>query len=132
MSNIPSYIRSFLDQFSNPGFIAQTPGLRLMGVFRKKLEELNATWPEASRVRDLAGGEVRQLPKTRMGLGQLDKLASSITPEISTELSEEDLELLATKLVAAFESSRDAFEKHGFYDPTTAAIGLMSQFSIKF
>ncbi len=132
MSNIPSYILSFLDQFTQPGFIAQTPGLRLMSAYRRKLVALNDTWPLPTMAQNLVFSQVLQLPKERMTEGQLDKLATSIKPEISADLSDEDIELLATKMVAAFESAREAFDASGFYDPTSAAIGLMAQFSIKF
>ncbi len=133
MSNIPSHILSALVQFSQPGMLAGTPGFRLMGALRRKFAELNDTLPVEPRSMTLEmRTETEQRPYTRLTPAQLDAVASAVKAEISVDLTEQDLDELASRLVDTFQSVRAGFEKAGFYDPTSAAIQMMSKFSVTF
>ncbi len=133
MSAIPAYILSALDQFGQPGFLPSTPGFRLMVAVRKALVQLNATLPDEPRSMTLefrSGPE--QLPLQKLNAAQLDRAATAFKAEISTDVTDEDLELLAERFVRAFLAAREGFQKGGFYDPTDAALRMMSKFSVTF
>ena len=118
MSNIPPFVRSILDQLAQPGLIETRPGFLVMCAVRRKLATENDKHANSHPF--------------RLSELQLDKLACSMSPEISTALTPEDVEYLADSFVQCYQTTRDSFAAQGFKDPVTASMTLMAQFSMKF